>query len=123
MATSSASDLLGKVETTFNEYFAVKAPPLPANVKDVFSPLALVDGPQYGATYFLALAFLLAGEVLWGLAIPGLFKQTRRSWQYLFWGELLNCVYNLISFNFVSLIVGGLIGFYFLFQIRDRFTK
>lgn len=152
MAASSFNDLLKKTETTLDEYFGKKAPALPENVKDIivkitpwanliifvltlpavlaifsigtlFSPLAVVGGPETSVGYFLALAFLVAGEILWGLAIPGLFKQTRRSWQYLFWGQLLNCVYNLLTLNIISLIIGAAIGFYFLFQIRDRFTN
>jgi hypothetical protein len=63
------------------------------------------------------------------MAYPHLVKRARRGWDLLFLGSLLNVVYSLVSVfidgrgfsNFLLSLVGSAIGFYLLFQIKDRY--
>jgi len=54
--------------------------------------------------------------------VPGLFKKTNAGWNFAFYAEIVSLIGMLISFNIVSLIISGLIGFYILFQIRPYYT-
>ena len=115
-------------------YFTEKAPfQLPNNIKEVlvrFAPwvavlLFLISLPAVlfvlgvgsvltpfmmvpGYTGFgMAVVFLIAQMVLLALAIPGLFKRSRSAWNLMFYAEAVSAV----------------IGFYFLFQVRAKYTN
>jgi hypothetical protein len=141
---------LTELEATLNEYFGKKAPALPTNVKEaivkygpwislillvlslpavlaliglgaLLSPFAFMGGAHAGFMYVLAVLFLVVGLVMEALAIPKLMKREKAGWNLMFYSTLLNGVYNLLSFNITGLIIGLLIGFYFLFQVREYY--
>ncbi len=70
---------------------------------------------------WLALLFSAAVIILEIMALPGLFKRSMTGWTYVFYAQLVSLVSMLISMNLVSLIIGGLLGFYFLFQLRSYY--
>jgi preprotein translocase subunit SecG len=83
----------------------------------------------YGAAYamssttiWLALIFGIASLVLEIMALPGLFKRNITGWTFIFYAELVALVHSLVSFNFVGLVIGAVIGFYILFQVRPYYT-
>ena len=133
-----------------DEYLVKKAPALPKNIKDVlvkFAPWVsiitlvlalpavlavlgmggLVSGMMwatnygYGGGYWLATVVLIVSLVLQGLAIPGLFARTKNGWDMSFYATLVGAVHNLVTGSWVSLIVGTLLSWYFLFQIRSYY--
>lgn len=145
-------EYLAKVEQTLNLYFYDKAPALPINAQTflvkylpwitlvlfvlclptvlgllgfgaLIAPLAFLSGSYQGSFYIVALIVLAVQVILMGLAIPGLFKTTRQSWNLLFYSSLISVIYNLINFDLVGLIVGALISFYLLFQIRSYYKN
>jgi hypothetical protein len=91
----------------------------------VFGPLALYGGVAYAGTYYTT--FLISSIVLGVsgvidlLAFPGLQKRSIKGWRLLFYGELIWAVATLVKFDLVGLIIGGLIGFYLLFQVREYY--
>jgi hypothetical protein len=140
---------LTQLETTLAENFK-KAPALPPNVKEaivqygpwitlillvlsigpilallgvgaLLGPIAMMGGYHFGVMYYLAIAFLVVGLVLEALAIPKLMKRQKSGWDLMFYSSLLNVVYSVLNFNIVGLIVGTLVGWYFLFQIREYY--
>jgi hypothetical protein len=143
---------LTPVEEKLNLYFGKKAPAMPENIKElivkfspyltiallVFSlpvmllafglttfalPFAYLGGIHTGFTFsFTALISLLA-LVLEVIAIPGLFKRTKKSWQFMFYASLLSILSYLLSLNLSSLVIGGAISFYILFQIRSYYKN
>jgi len=71
---------------------------------------------------FIGLIIAIIVGILELLAVPGLFKKTNAGWNFAFYAEIVSLIGMLISFNIVSLIISGLIGFYILFQIRPYYT-
>jgi hypothetical protein len=78
---------------------------------------------------YVGIAVLLVDAVILLMAYPHLVKRARRGWDLLFLGSLLNVVYSLVSVfidgrgfsNLLFSLVGSAIGFYLLFQIKDRY--
>ena len=81
-----------------------------------------------GIMYWVGLVFLAVSGVVALLAYPALKRKEKRGWDLLFLGVILNILYGLAmlfvsnysgSGRFLGSILGAVIGFYFLFQIRD----
>ncbi len=91
----------------------------------IFGPLALYGGVAYAGTYYTT--YLVSSVVLGVsglidlLAFPGLQKRSIKGWRWLFYGELIWAVSALVKFDLVGLIIGSLIGFYLLFQVREYY--
>lgn len=88
------------------------------------SPLAFMGGAQTVSSYgtgILATLIYLVGSILLLAAYPGLKARKYKGWTLLFWSEVANLVGGLVSLAFLSAIVGALIGFYLIFQIRSYY--
>ncbi|MBI4091989.1 MAG: hypothetical protein HY427_02185 [Candidatus Levybacteria bacterium] len=131
------------------EWFS-KLPPLPGNWRDVIvniTPwLALIFGiigvlgslAAVGVLTFLAPFVVLGGgigvasggiigailalvaSVLLVLAFPGTRDRKMSGWKLLFWSEAVSVVSGVVAFSAAG-IVGALIGFYILFQIKSHY--
>ena len=133
---------LTQIEKTLDLYFGKKAPPIPENIKELivkYSPYFIILtivltfrssllafgfrglGTAYNFSPWGPLS--LVALILEGMAIPGLLKRTRLSWEYLFYASLISLLSNLLSINFGSLIIGGAISFYLLFQIKSYYKN
>lgn len=88
----------------------------------VASPLMMFGGVEgmsaYGGGFIAALLWLASSVVLLA-AFPGTTARKRNGWDMLFWSEVISVAGSLVSLSFVSGIIGGLIGFYLLFQIKS----
>lgn len=144
-STNKSTDII----ETMGEWFA-KFPALPKNGRDVlariapvlalifgilgilvgisglgvftvFAPLAYLGGATYYGNGFIAALFYLVASVLMLMAYPGLNAKKYNGWKLLFWSEAVSFVGGLASTNFVSAIIGALIGFYLLYQIRSYY--
>jgi len=83
-------------------------------------PVAAVAGVYAGPTYYITLLISAATIVLELVALPGLFKRQLRSWYLVYYAALLgviSAVIGLLSMSFGG-IIGSVIGFYILFQIK-----
>lgn len=92
-----------------------------------FSPFAMFGGVRTGMMVFLSGVITLASSVLMLLAYPKLVKRSYNGWVFLFWAELMNAIYALLSAlsgsgGFVGTILGVLIGLYLLFEVK-RYYK
>lgn len=150
MATTKTTMSLDSLTQLLESYLVGKAPALPENWKQglvkfmpwialVFFiislpvvlaffgvsafllPFSAAVAPGLGFTYAISLIFLAASLVLEALALPGLFKQSKQSWQLIYYSTLLNGIYNLLSFNIGGLVIGTLLSLYILFQIRSYY--
>jgi hypothetical protein len=54
-------------------------------------------------------------------ALPGLFARKMAGWQLLFYATLVSLVFSLLSGSIVSGLIGALISFYILFQVRPLY--
>ena len=143
---------LTKLDSELEKIFVGKVPALPENVKETlvkiapylalismlmlaplilaafglgaaFLPFSYLGGLHVGFSYTLGLVFSLGQIILELFAIPGLFKRQAKAWKLMFYSSLIYLVGQLISFNLGSVILGGAISFYFLFQVKSKYTK
>lgn len=144
--TNKSNDII----KTMEEWFA-KFPAIPKNGRDVLakiapwlalifgilgilvgisglgiftmlSPFAYMGGAgaMYGTGFLSALIYLV-GSILLLASYPGLKARKYNGWKLLFWSEAVNLVGGLVSLAIVSAVIGALIGFYLLFQIRSYY--
>ncbi len=74
-----------------------------------------------GAMWSVSMVLLAVTVVLEALAITGLFKKTKSGWNLIFYSVLVSLISNLITLNLLGFLIGGLISFYLLFQIRSYY--
>jgi hypothetical protein len=87
----------------------------------VVSPIAaLSSGTNFAAALMLTAVLGIAEGVLMLVAFPPLRKGQSRGWVLLFWSEAVSLVSAVVGFS-VTGVIGVLIGFYFLFQIRSYY--
>jgi len=72
-------------------------------------------------TMWIAGLLLIPVIVLEAMAIPGLFAKTKIGWKYTYWAQLVSTVSSLVSLNIFGAIIGGALGFYILFQIKNHY--
>lgn len=141
--------MLTQLEGRLDLYFNKKAPALPAGIKEfivwiapyltilgtivmvpailallgisaVFAPLTLLAGAwSFGG--LVSLVALIATTVLYVTAIPGLFAKKKMAWDKMFLVSLISVVTSLLSGQLFSLVIGALINWYILFQIRSYY--
>ena len=150
MAATGANSPLGQIETVLNSYFGQKAPKLPTNIQNIIvtygpwlilvmlvisvpglltafgrgssiAPVGYMVGGGVGTYYTLSWIFLAVILVLEALALPGLFKKKKSAWNLLFYASLVSTIQSVVLMNFIGLIIGSLISFYILFQIRHHY--
>lgn len=148
---SSSNAALGSLEQTLDLYFGKKAPALPAGIKDflvsiapwvvlvsvvvsipailalvgvssfVMPMMAYSSYPGAGSMWMVSATFLVVTIVLEALAIPGLIKKSKQGWDMVFYSSLVGVVFNAVSLNIIGGIIGALISFYLLFQLRSYY--
>jgi hypothetical protein len=80
-------------------------------------------GVGYASGFGVLTLFVLVELGLMIAALPGLFARKMAGWQLLFYSQLVNIAYNLLSGHVVSALLGGLIGLYILFQVRPLYRQ
>lgn len=92
-------------------------------------------GRSYGLSSFdktviyLGIAVLVVDAVILLMAYPELKKRAKRGWDLLFLGALINVGYSVVSLfiddrgvgSFIFSLLGSAIGFYLLFQVREKY--
>ena len=127
---ANVQEILAKITpyfTVFGVIIAVFGLVVALGLTAAASPMLLMFGGMGGAQALtggvIGLVFLVIQAALEALAIPGLFKNQRSAWYLLFFASLIGAVYNLITLNLVGLIIGFLISFYLLYQIKPYYNK
>lgn len=139
-----------KLEAQLEPFFTKQLPSLPSNVKEVLvkiapylailgvvfaipavfallglgalaSPFVMMQGMHAYTGFTISIIFVLIEVVLEIMAIPGLFARSKKAWKLMFYVSLVSIVSNLLSFNLGSLIIGTLISFYILFQVKPLY--
>lgn len=150
MATNSKKMDLDQWVTMSEEWFK-KFPPLPENVKDILvkiapwlalvfgvlgvltslaatglmaalSPVMVLGGGVGAATGGVVGAILaLVSSVLMVMAFTGLKNRKIAGWKYSFYSQLVSVVASVVALNLVGAVIGGVIGFYLLFQVKSYY--
>lgn len=81
--------------------------------------------PFGGVGYATGFGYLAIGLIvelgLTAASLPGLFARRMAGWKLLFYARAVGLVASLLAGNIVSALVGGLISFYILFQVRPLY--
>lgn len=90
------------------------------------APVAMVAGGGMGWG-FLGIVSVIASVialVLDVMAIPGLFKRSAASWRLLFYASLVSFVGGVLSLTgVVGAVIGAIIGWYILFQVKELYKN
>ncbi|CAN5135947.1 hypothetical protein BH11PAT1_BH11PAT1_7140 [soil metagenome] len=87
----------------------------------VLAPVGGMHSVSSLPTMWIGILLLIPTVILDAMAIPGLFARSIVGWRYVFWGQIISVVANLLQFNIFGAIIGGAIGFYILFQVRSYY--
>ncbi|MBI3624174.1 hypothetical protein HY218_00925 [Candidatus Saccharibacteria bacterium] len=79
---------------------------------------------------YLGVLVLVVDGIILLLAYPHLKLRNHKGWELLFLGALLNVVYGVVELfingrgigSFVFSLIGSAVGFYLLFQVRDKYN-
>ena len=85
--------------------------------------MGMMMGHGFG---YMALVSLVTGVVAMGFeawAIPGLFKRTAHAWRLVFYATLVSFAGSILSFNLIGAVIGGVIGWYLLFQVKSLYKN
>lgn len=143
---------LTQIEATLSLYFGKKAPAMPENIKKFivrYSPYLIIlvlilslpgllaafglsrflapynyyGGSRMNFTFSIFGILTLLALALEIIALPGLFKRSKKSWEYMFYASLVSLLASLLNLNLASLIIGAAISFYVLFQIKSYYKN
>ena len=91
----------------------------------VTSPLAVIGGVEGVSSYgtgFIATLIWLVSAALMLAAFPGLKAHSYKGWKLLFWSEVVSLIGAVVSISsLVPGVIGALIGFYLLYQIKSYY--
>ena len=140
-------DFVKSVESLWDEYLVEKAPfHLPAHIKEFLvkaapyivafillltlpailafiwlgSMLSMVS-PYYGPLMVVSTAFTIAAFAFDVVAIKPLSNRSMTGWRYMFYSQILSFVAWVLWGGVLWAIIGWLIGFYFLFQLKSYY--
>ena len=85
---------------------------------------AVAGAGAYAITGLLSSAVLLLEGVIMIVAFPALKKRAQRGWNLLFWSLVLSIVSSVLSlsvFGVIQSVIGALIGYYFLYQMKSYY--
>jgi hypothetical protein len=130
--------------STLDLYFGKKAPQLPHGLKAFLVKVApyltllgvLFSIPAVLLLFGLSIGFGGYGSMMGGagatlggvltvivivlqiIALPGLFKPSPKGWTMIFYASLIGLLQNLLMMNWIGFVLGAIISFYFLFQLK-----
>ena len=107
--------------------FAILAIPLilaALGLTAFFAPYSVVVGGGWGFSAIVSLVVAVITLVMEVMAVPGLFKRTKKAWRLVFYASIVSLIGSILSVSgIVGGIIGAIIGWYILFQVRDLYKK
>ncbi|MEI7890456.1 MAG: hypothetical protein WCI36_00655 [bacterium] len=123
-------DFIATVSPYLIIIFAIMALPLiflALGISAVFAPFAMMGaglGYVWGFSGVISLVVAVVSIVLEAMAVPGLFKREKAAWRLLFYVSLISFAGNVIAMHgIVGTIIGAVIGWYILFQIKELYKN
>ena len=123
----SAKELIVKVAPYLIIIFAILTLPIIFAVlgfSAIFVPFAMMGG-YYGWGFgpIVSLVVAVISLVVEVMAVPGLFKRTKGGWRLAFYATIISLIGSILSFNVIGGIIGAIISWYILFQVKDMYTN
>lgn len=88
----------------------------------VFSPIAYLGGFRFGLNTLFVILWSVLSIAITIKAIPGLFKKQLSAWKLMFALNVLSVIYSILTLHLFSAVLGGIISFYLLFQLKKQYT-
>lgn len=138
------------LENELEPIFLGKFPPFPDNVKELlvqYGPYLILIGAvlgllgllaafgvgtaaigigmaSYGGGFSFYVGIVLATVmmIMYLMAFSPLRARKRAGWNLMYYALLLSLVSNLLQMAILAVIIGGVLGFWVLFQIRDKYV-
>jgi hypothetical protein len=80
-------------------------------------------GVGYASGFGMAAIAMIIQLVLLVAALPGLFARKMSGWRLLFYSEVVGILSSLLNYAIIGAVVGGLIGLYIIFQVREKYHE
>ncbi|MEI8103933.1 MAG: hypothetical protein WCG84_03495 [Candidatus Moraniibacteriota bacterium] len=125
----NAKEFIVKVMPYVIIIFAVMAIPvilLGLGLSAVLAPVALLVGAaggSFGVSIFINAVVSVVALVVELMAVKGLFARTKRGWRLVFYASIIGLIGSILSFNIINGILSAIIGWYFLFQVKEKYTN
>ncbi len=74
-----------------------------------------------GVLFYISMLILAIMVFLEATAIKPLMNREKKGWTNMYYIQLLSLVSNLLSFSIIGFVISFVIGFWILFQIKDRY--
>lgn len=89
------------------------------------SSLNALGYSAYGSSWnmWLSILSLGASAFISLLAFKPLQNKEKKGWNYMYYISLIGFATNVISFNIFGALIGGLLSFWILFQLKSRYTN
>lgn len=87
----------------------------------ILAPISFLGGVSAGVTSMLTTVVTAISLILEAVALPGLFKRTKKAWYLVYYSTLLASLTNIISFNVGGFVIGTVLSLYVLFQIKSYY--
>lgn len=78
---------------------------------------------SWGYAMLISTITSLIVVIIEACAVPGLFKRTHKAWRLVFYATLVSFVGSVLALNIVGAVIGGVIGWYLLFQIKTLYKN
>lgn len=92
-----------------------------SGIVTVIAPFGGYETMSQVPTMWLSILLLIPAIILEAMAVPGLFTKKMQGWKYMFFAQLVSIVSNLVALNISGALIGGIISFYILFQIKGLY--
>lgn len=119
----NAKEIIVKYGPWLGVIFLVISLPAILFVLGVGTALMPFGGLGYASGFGIAAVAMIIHLGLLVAALPGLFARKMSGWRLLFYSELVSIVSSLLNYAIIGAIVGGAIGLYIIFQVRDKYHE
>jgi hypothetical protein len=75
-----------------------------------------------GFNFYVGILFSAAILVMYLMAFTPLKARKRAGWNLIYYALLISVASNLIQLNIIGALIGGVIGFWILFQVREKYA-
>ncbi|HRY82575.1 MAG TPA: hypothetical protein P5232_02655 [Candidatus Moranbacteria bacterium] len=111
--------------------FAIMAIPIilaALGLSAFLTPFAMLGGFGYGLGWgfgmIVSLVVAVITLVMELMAVPGMFKRKKSAWRLLFYASIVSFIGGILSIHgIVGAIIGAIIGWYILFQVKDMYKN
>lgn len=82
-----------------------------------------VPGMGFGWSYQVHNVLFIVQMIIMALSIQGLFARKLSAWRLMYYAAWVSLLSSLLSSGIVSMLIGGLVSFYLLFQIKGSYRS